>query len=54
MFAEMVKGAVDVRNVSVMMMGPLIGAHLGPGAVTLLFEGNMTRVEYESKFYSGI
>jgi DegV family protein with EDD domain len=52
MFAEMIKAAVDVRNISVMMMGPLIGAHLGPGAVTLIFEGNMTRVEYENRFYS--
>jgi len=53
MFAEMIQAAVDVRQVSVMMMGPLIGAHLGPGAVTLIFEGNMTREEYEKRFYGG-
>lgn len=47
--AEMIKSAVNVRNVVVMMVGPVIGAHLGPGAITLLFEANMTREEYESK-----
>jgi DegV family protein with EDD domain len=48
--AGMVKAAVEVRHLNVMMMGPIIGAHLGPGAVTLIFEANMTREEYESKF----
>jgi len=50
-FAEMIKSAIDVRQVIIMMMGPVIGAHLGPGAVTIVFEADMTREEYESKYY---
>jgi len=50
--AEMVKEAVNVRNVKTIMMGPVIGTHVGPGAITLVFEANMTREEYESKYYS--
>jgi len=49
--AGMIKEAVNVRQVIVMMMGPVIGAHLGPGAATLVFEADMTRVEYEKKYY---
>ena len=49
--AEMVKAAAHIDRVLVMMMGPVIGAHLGPGAVTLIFEAGMTRQEYEDKFY---
>ena len=52
MFAEMVKAAVNVRQVVIMLMGPVIGAHVGPGALTLLFEADMTRDEYEAKYYS--
>ena len=50
--AELVKTAASVKNVVSMMMGPVIGAHLGPGALVLLYEADMTRNEYESKFYS--
>ncbi|MCL1918193.1 MAG: DegV family protein [Peptococcaceae bacterium] len=50
--ADMVKAAVAVRHVIIMMMGPIIGAHLGPGAVTLVFEADMTREEYEKRFYA--
>jgi len=48
--AEMVK-TLGVRNISIMMMGPVIGAHVGPGAITLIFEADMTREEYDIKFY---
>ncbi|MCL2678855.1 MAG: DegV family protein [Dehalococcoidia bacterium] len=51
MLADMIKAGVSVRQVVTMLMGPIIGAHLGPGAVTLLFEADMTREEYEGKFY---
>ena len=51
LLAEMVKEAADIRRVIVMTMGPIIGAHVGPGALILLFEANMTRQEYEDKFY---
>jgi DegV family protein with EDD domain len=51
-FAEMLKAEVDVKQVDVVVMGPVVGAHLGPGAVTVSFvTDNMTRSEYESKFY---
>ena len=49
-FAGMIKSAVSVRQVIILMMGPIIGAHLGPGTVTLLYEADMTREEYEKKF----
>jgi len=51
-FTEMIKKAVSVRHVMIMMMGPIIGAHVGPGTLAVLFEADMTRGEYESKFYS--
>ena len=49
--AETIRSAVSVKEVDVVIMGPVIGAHLGPGAVTLSFEAGMTRDEYEGKFY---
>ncbi|MCL2071767.1 MAG: DegV family protein [Oscillospiraceae bacterium] len=51
LLAEMIKSAVNVKKVVVMMMGPIIGAHVGPGALVLLFEADMTRNEYETQFY---
>jgi DegV family protein with EDD domain len=49
--AEMVKEAVNTRHVEIELMGPVIGAHVGPGAVTLVFEGSITRADYESKYH---
>jgi len=49
--AEMVKEAVDVKEVIITLMSPVIGAHVGPGAVAVVFEGDMTRAEYEENFY---
>ena len=49
---EIVRATVNVRQVIVMMMGPVIGAHLGPGSVVMLCECDMTRNEYENKFYN--
>jgi DegV family protein with EDD domain len=49
--AEMVRSTYTVKNVHVVMLGPVIGAHVGPGTVALFFEGDMTRTEYEAKFY---
>jgi fatty acid-binding protein DegV len=51
--AGMVKAAVSVRQVEIIAMGPVIGAHVGPGTVTLIFDADMTRGEYESKYYGG-
>ena len=49
--ADLIRAAVSVNEIIVVMMGPVIGAHVGPGAVALFFEADMTRSEYESKFY---
>ena len=49
--AELVKEAVDVREVVITMMSPVIGAHVGPGTVAVVFEADMIRAEYEKKFY---
>jgi len=49
--AEIVKEAVYVREVIITMMSPVIGAHVGPGAVAVVFEADVTREEYEKKFY---
>lgn len=45
--ADMIREEFKVKDVIIMLMGPIIGAHLGPGAVTLVFEGSITRNEYE-------
>ena len=50
--AELVRAAVNVREVLIVMMGPVIGAHVGPGTIALFYEADMTRSEYEAKFYS--
>ncbi|MDR0490142.1 MAG: DegV family protein [Oscillospiraceae bacterium] len=50
--AGMVRSSVSLHEIVVVMMGPVIGAHVGPGAVALFFEADMTRNEYESRFYS--
>ena len=50
LFAEMIKSSVNVREVVSVMMGPIIGAHLGPGSIVMLFEADITRLEYESRF----
>lgn len=49
--AEMVRASANVRNIDISLMGPVIGAHVGPGAVTLVYEGNISREEYENRFY---
>ncbi|MCL2281540.1 MAG: DegV family EDD domain-containing protein, partial [Dehalococcoidia bacterium] len=51
--AAMVKDAVKVCDVIIMMMGPVIGAHVGPGAIALFVEADMTREKYENRFYGG-
>ena len=47
----LVRAAVNVRNVMIVMMSPVIGAHVGPGTLALFFEADMSRAEYEAKFY---
>ena len=50
---ELIRPEVNVREFIVVMMGPVIGAHVGPGTIALFFEADMTRNEYEKKFYGG-
>ena len=49
--ADMVREKVDVKNLYIVMMGPVIGAHVGPGCIALFFEADMDRPTYEEKFY---
>jgi len=49
--ADMVKEAANVGEVITCMMSPVIGAHVGPGALAVVFESAITREEYEAKFY---
>jgi len=49
--AELVKAEINVRQVIITMMTPVIGAHVGPGAVAVVFEGDITREAYENNFY---
>ena len=49
--ADMVSDAVNVKQIHVFLMGPVIGAHVGPGAVTLVCAADMTREQYNKKFY---
>ena len=51
--AELIKAEINVQDIGIIMMGPVIGAHLGPGAVTLVFNADITRRQYEKKYYGG-
>jgi len=50
--ADLIKASVEVEEFLIVMMGPVIGAHVGPGCLALFFEADMDRPEYEEKFYS--
>jgi len=50
---ELVKGAFEVNAFDVVMMCPVIGAHVGPGCIALFFEADMDRPTYEAKYYAG-
>ena len=49
--AEMIKSSMKVNEIIIEMMGPVIGAHVGPGCIALFYEADMKRTEYEAKFY---
>ena len=49
--AEMIRNAYDLEEITICMMGPIIGTHVGPSSIALFYESDMTRLEYESKFY---
>jgi len=48
---SLIKARFAVREIIIEMMGPVIGAHVGPGCIALFYEADMTRPEYEAKFY---
>jgi len=50
---DMITSTYDVGEFIIVMIGPVIGAHSGPGTIALFFEGDMDRLEYEDKFYGG-
>jgi len=50
--AEIVRSTVAVNEIKTVMMSPVIGAHVGPGTIALFFEADLTRSEYEARFYS--
>jgi DegV family protein with EDD domain len=49
----LVKESINVQNVMLSGMGPVISAHSGPGTLAIFFLADMTRKEYEDKFYGG-
>jgi len=51
--AGIIRSSVEIKEILMDMMGPVIGAHVGPGCVALFFEADMDRFEYEAKFYGG-
>jgi len=55
--AQSLEGAIrstfQIKDTLVAMMGPVIGAHVGPGCIALFFESELPRPEYEAKFYGG-
>ena len=50
--ANMVREKFEVRDLQIILMCPVIGAHVGPGTVALVYEADMSREEFEKKFYS--
>jgi len=51
---EEIKKQMDVEGeIFLVMMSPVIGTHVGPGCIALFYVADMTRPEYEEKFYGG-
>jgi len=50
--AAMVKESFEVKNLEFIFMCPVVGAHVGPGTVALVYESNISREEFEKKNYS--
>jgi len=48
---KMVREKYDIKELDIMLMGPVIGAHVGPGTAALIFEANCTRTAFEEKYY---
>ncbi|MDR2599373.1 MAG: DegV family protein [Oscillospiraceae bacterium] len=50
--ADLIRESVEVDDIMLVMMGPVIGAHVGPGCIAMFFEADMDRPAYEAAFYS--
>ena len=48
---KMIRDKYDIKELEIMLMGPVIGAHVGPGTAALIFEADMTREAFEEKYY---
>ena len=49
--AKLAQEAFEIRNTEIILMCPVIGAHVGPGIVALVYESDMTRQEFENEYY---
>lgn len=49
--AGLIKESMNIGDIYIEMMGPVIGAHVGPGCLAVFFEADMDRKTYEAKFY---
>ena len=50
--AKLAQEAFEIRNLEIILMCPVIGAHVGPGIVALVYESDMTREEFENEYYN--
>jgi len=50
--AKLAQEAFEIRNLEIIFMCPVIGAHVGPGIVALVYESDMTREEFENEYYA--
>jgi len=46
-----IKLDVDVNEFIIVMMSPVVGAHVGPGCIALFFEADIDRPTYEARYY---
>jgi len=49
--ASLLRESFDIQEYITVMIGPVIGAHSGPGTIALFFVGDIDRNEYQAKFY---
>ena len=50
--AKLASEAFEIKNTEITLMCPVIGAHVGPGIVALVYESDITRQEFEDEYYS--
>jgi len=50
--AKIARDTFEIKNLEIILMGPVIGAHVGPGTVALVYESDMTRENFEKEYYN--